>query len=186
MTTLFNKFNFDPVSTTLKTTSYTVPSGKYALAFPGISAGSSETLTSTLTFTTPGTVTLNGTILFYVDYSANIVGSGITGTFPSGYPKKIYFNAVATTTNPVVTFSTNGGTNVNLVNAGGGVGSGVIFVNSGNVGLTNASCSLYIEDVRKEKYRCGIWVKAGDVLAGTNAANSAFEWTVIEYNSFPS
>lgn len=73
-------FNFQPVSTSIKTSSYTIPSGQFAYVVAYVENGG--------TFTIDGVTSIDSNAAVAADYNTIILDSTINGTFytvPSGY-----------------------------------------------------------------------------------------------------
>jgi hypothetical protein len=172
-------FNFSPsASPSVKTTSYTVPTGKYAQVkcyFEGI-----ETQTAnTTTVLNSRTITLNG-VTVLVPYAQGCFGnSGSIGTFTItlNRPGFILLNAGSNINNggsfaigPLSILTTSGGVTYSL--------SGVSTTFTFTVGL--AGDIRYLASIRYETpQESTFWAKAGDVITGTGNWRAL----VTEYNA---
>jgi len=172
-------FNFSPpISPSVKTTSYTVPTGKYAQVKAYFEGMETQSVTSANVTLNSRTITLNG-VTILVPYSQGFSQNGAG--------------------NPVVTFPRVGRVNMAATLIAAGVSSAVITIGNytrtftaaaqfdsningvassvtiaWSTGNGNASCTI-IYDVPMDST---FWAKAGDVITGTGNWRAL----VTEYN----
>jgi hypothetical protein len=192
-------FDNNPASTSFKTASYTIPSGKYArvrlASITGVNTATRSTAGTTVmtcnTATINGTNVKNGPIFSAIDINRSSVGS-TTGnmTLPAG-DWSVKINAIILISSGSTTASTSfDSIDVIGVNSGTSADniyhlSQVITLGAKTIGtsVTNISGSggartiISAEDVRENPK--DIWLKAGDIISGTGT----FSWFVEEYNA---
>ena len=171
-------FNFSPpVSPSIKTTSYTVPTGKYAQVKAYFEGMETQTANATTTLNSR-TITLNG-VTILVPYSQGVTGniSGITSstyTLPrSGYIFVTYFSGTAGGSSVTIGSLNTGVLSANTIYVSSGVSSNFIVGNTGVVTiLFNTKITYDVET------SATFWAKAGDVITGTGNWRAL----VTEYN----
>jgi hypothetical protein len=171
-------FDFNPASTTIKTSSYTVPAGKYARIVPysGILLNSVAT-TPTYTVSGSGTTSITSIDVFsgtgsYVAYTLTKTAAGsqprsltMYTLFPDGATAGTTFQTGVTTLFSTTTPGSSTGTVF--------IPAGMHFRASvgGNIGQA-VSYSLVVTKVETEPF----WVKSGDIIDGNR-------FLVEEYNA---
>jgi len=156
----FVPFNFQPYSTTIKTTSYTIPAGYYALVLPQcgnfsidsvLTGHTLTTNTSTLaSSSTDNNYSAFGSGLYTISFAAEATGSGSTWTISS----------------------IDGSGNATILSSGSGTASvsslnyhaeclKVTRTTTGSGAYSSGSVQVWFMDAASE-----LWVKTGTVLAG--------------------
>lgn len=160
-------FNFQPVSVSVKTTSYTIPSGKYAYVFVEVYSGGIFTINAVNSITSDP--------FLNIDYAGT---STAIYTVPAGYRAIIPVIGSTSTDN----FYINGNTAA-AFSAGAGHPTGV-NIEIGPSG-TLTSGSTFIKAVsgvaipsNATHKETSFWLPTGTVLSGT----SNWRATVMEYN----
>jgi hypothetical protein len=179
-------FNFQPVSTTLRTSNYTIPSGRYAYAIPNAASCSingSIFVCGTSSLTVAGT---NAVMYPITGYSGDI---RVFSNASNATKRLVTFQTVSATTSTVLDLLQATSTNVLEFYLMDGVISSIVSGTraTGNydpsragegspiLGLNASASTTYtIQKIRTSP----LWVSSGDVLSG----NGTFLWSVMEYN----
>jgi hypothetical protein len=178
-------FDNNPSSTTLKTSSYTIPAGKYAVVKPFFTTAPRNIATNVQNFSLPSPyfATLNGVNVSYSSSfttgTINISGGANTGTTSSAIGKLNVTASTAVSGQSVF----YGSTSSTILYIGGPSSLSTTVVAGSNITVNlnaNTFFSIYQYSSVEVNGDFQFWVKAGDVLSGT-AGN--FNWLVTEYNA---
>lgn len=166
-------FNFQPVSTSNKTASYTIPAGKYALvktfspffSIGGVNQYPSFTLSVTAVY--PGGSNFTVTNSFELAGSSYVYSASVTGT-ASNFNSGSYGGGIPSSYNLPISSRTNTGSLNAAYNP-----SSMLFIQAiTNVGTITTDVSLYYFSTTANEF----WVQPGAVLNGNN-------YLVAEYST---
>ena len=181
-------FDNNPVSTTIKTASYTIPAGKYAEAycwFP--SMPSSNASNANVVFPTRYTATINGIVYATSSASSSISVTATTSRTMSSMPTNVKMEAclvlTTTGTSPAVSVTINGIQYISSGAATMGYTPTFNFINSVSSSSisTNSAAATGFYSIISDSINENIkqWFPSGTVLSGT----TSFSWAVTEYNA---
>lgn len=162
-------FNFQPVSVSVKTTSYTIPAGKYAYVFVEVYSGGIFTINAVNAITSDP--------FLNIDYAGTATGT--IYTVPAGY------RAIIPTvgSSNADSFTMNGNTfagistSANLIREGITIEIGPSGTLASSSSGTKAVSGVAIPSNATHK-ETSFWLPTGTVLSGT----SNWRATVMEYN----
>jgi len=172
---VFIPFNFEPISTTIKTSSYAIPSGRYARVKPFfLDSVSFDTSATVFTISDPHTASLNGVVVAVSTIVATYINAtDVAITLPSydmlariqaGYTSGTLTYKIRTI--KTFSFSADGGLTAQ-------VNGGSLVVSGGSL----SSMLITLEPNPAVHLFEPFWVKEGDTLAGTGS----YRWLVEEY-----
>lgn len=170
-------FNQQPVSTSVKTTSYTIPAGRYARVTGRITSDNSfSAATGTLGF-----LAIDGSPVQYVNnFLINRTMSGVSAIFtmPAQFSGTMSY-WVLNTSPGTITFSIDSGTNVSLPPSTG-TASGICNVLPGTAITYSVAANgrFVAQCLGNKSIDISLWVPAGTVLTGSVLPI----WVVEEYN----
>jgi hypothetical protein len=170
-------FDFNPVETSIKTSSYTIPEGRYAFVTPHCSSctvNSSSLLTVTRSITTSATVGIGLS-------TASIFFRAFTGS--QNATKNLFLGAKnlianAATTTPIDIYICDG--RINIISGSiPSTGTAAVLgdIQSKTYSLVTGSANALTVSI-SEGQGNGFWVPSGTVLGGSGS----FAWQVTEYN----
>lgn len=172
-------FNNQPISVNVRTTSYTIPAGRYAKV-QGYFTASGQASSATYT---QQSMTINGSSVLWESFK---VGRGTTGTSVTfTFPSTCLGNALIFINTGANSFTTTVGFNGYVLYTGTALYSTTLNtpiaggeqVTISEFQLSSAVRSIYASFVPlREKFET--WVPTGTILAGTGA----YVWYVEEFN----
>jgi len=181
-------FNFQPVTTSVKTANYTIPTGRYARVIPSFPSIATTTVANTNLTIPSVSFGINGEILSRGESIGRItsLNAARTITVPSsGYVEFLTISPTGSATQASIT-NIDGlavGQNLNSPAAGSfGTWATIPFIRGGTITITNILSSPNIlihfrPTLAQRREGAYFWLNSGDIINLSNA--SAF---VEEYN----